>query len=214
MRFNTPGLLVLIGGITNDMDALLAVGLGATGISFDFGPTPWQVSPNDVQFILRRLPPGVLTLGVFRNETPQRIVEITNTLGLSASMLYGTMSTSEIEYVACRVPTVLRVIPQDSFVTDVAHSDYLVVPEVDTLDELRENIESFYDDSVTQPMIVSGGLTADNVTEIVQTLPMVGVYVLGGVEVNPGVKDPGMLQSFIANAKWGYENPLVDDSRS
>lgn len=210
MRLSSDGLLILIAGVTSEVDALLAVGLGASGVCFDFGPTPWHVDPTEADLIMRRLPQGVITVGMFRNEQPQRIVEVTNKLGLSAAMLYGVMSQAEIDFVSNRVATVLRAVPEDSFVTNVDNCDYLVVPEVDSLEQLQENADAFFDSEVTQPLVIGGGLTPEIITEAVQTFPVSGVVVLSGVEVSPGEKDPVRMAEFIAKAKWAYENPFLE----
>ena len=50
-------------------------------------------------------------MGVFRNELPQRIVEIANTIGLSAVQIEGAITLDELTYVTDRVNTVLRMVP-------------------------------------------------------------------------------------------------------
>ena len=63
-------VLVKICGITSEADALLAVGLGADAVGFIFAPSPRQVAPQAVRRIIERLPPEILTVGVFRDEAP------------------------------------------------------------------------------------------------------------------------------------------------
>src|SRR3954470_12042132 len=78
---STP-MFVKICGVTNEEDALLAVALGAEALGFNFAPgSPRQVTPETVAEILHRLPAGVITVGVFRDEMKERVVEIVNTLG-------------------------------------------------------------------------------------------------------------------------------------
>ena len=69
-------MFVKICGITSEDDALLAVALGADAIGFVFAPSPRQVAPQLAYDIVRRLPPGIMPVGVFRNEHPDRVVEI------------------------------------------------------------------------------------------------------------------------------------------
>jgi len=83
VRLNTEGIFIKVSGVTTEDDALFSIGLGASAVGFDFGPTPRQISVNAAHDIVRRLPVGAISVGVFRNEMPQRIVEIANTLGLS-----------------------------------------------------------------------------------------------------------------------------------
>jgi hypothetical protein len=49
--------------------------LGADAVGFIFAPSPRQVSVQLAGDIAKRLPPEILTVGVFRDEAPQRVVE-------------------------------------------------------------------------------------------------------------------------------------------
>ncbi|HTX63018.1 MAG TPA: hypothetical protein VMD28_05235, partial [Acidimicrobiales bacterium] len=60
-------LLIKICGITNEPDALLAVGLGADAVGFVLAPSPRQIAPSVAGDIVKRLPHDVLTVGVFRD---------------------------------------------------------------------------------------------------------------------------------------------------
>src|SRR5215831_11242546 len=83
-------MFIKICGVTNEEDALLAVALGADALGFNFAPgSPRQVSPETAGEILHRLPAGVVTVGVFRDETKERVVEVVNTLGLGGAQLHG-----------------------------------------------------------------------------------------------------------------------------
>lgn len=212
MRFNVEGLFVKISGVTNEEDALFAIGLGASAVGFDFSPTPRQVSPDAAHDIVRRLPQGAISVGTFRNEMPLRMVEIANTLGLSAVQIEGPISVESLGYVADRVNTILRSVASTrnlDLATPMVGIDYLVLPEADDHDSLVDCLETFLDDSVRTPLIASGGLTASNVVDVVQNYPVWGVDVRAGVEASPGVKDPVLLGQFIANSRWAYDNAYV-----
>ena len=47
----------------------------------------------------------------------------------------------------------------------------------------------------------AGGLTPDNVTEVIRQARPAAVDVASGVEATPGVKDPEKVRRFIANAR-------------
>ena len=72
-------MFVKICGITSEEDALLAVAMGADAVGFVFAPSTRQVAPSIARDIVKRLPPEILTVGVFRDEAPQRVVEIVHT---------------------------------------------------------------------------------------------------------------------------------------
>jgi phosphoribosylanthranilate isomerase len=212
VRFNTEGLFIKVSGVTSEQDALFCIGLGATAVGFEFGPTPRRISPTDAHDIVRRLPPGSLSIGVFHHEMPQRIVEIVNTLGLSGVQIEGPMTRTSLTYVAERVNTVIRSLPTGSEVLNsdpLEGVDYFLLPESDDINALNACLEVFQDTTIRTPLIASGGLDSSNVVEVVQNYPVWGVDVRAGVEVGPGVKDPVLLGEFISNARWAFDNAYV-----
>ena len=83
--------------------------LGADALGFIFAPgSPRQVTPETVGAILHRLPAGVLTVGVFRDEQKERVVEVVNTLGLGGAQLHGREPLSDVRYIRRRVPFVIQ----------------------------------------------------------------------------------------------------------
>lgn len=212
MRLLIEGLFIKISGVTCEEDALFSIGLGASAVGFEFGPTPRRITTSVAHDIVRRLPQGAISVGVFRNELPQRIVEVANTLGLTAVQIDGAMSSEQISYVAERVNTVMRTIPSTGLIESKlpAGADYLLLPESDDHDSLVDCLETFLDETIRTPLIASGGLTASNVIDVVQNYPVWGVDVRSGVETSPGVKDPVLLGEFVANARWAFDNAYVD----
>ena len=211
MRLFVEGLFIKVSGVTTEDDALFSIGLGASAVGFEFIPGPRQITPSAAHDIVRRLPQGALSVGVFRHETPQRIVEVVNTLGLSAAQIEGSMTSEQLQYVSERVNTLMRTVPASTVIdeTKTAGVDYLLLPETDDHDSLVECLATFLDEAVRIPLIASGGLTASNVVDVVQNYPVWGVDVRSGVESAPGVKDPGLMGEFIANARWAYDNAYV-----
>ena len=82
-------MFVKICGITNEDDALLSVAMGADAVGFIFAPSTRQIAPQKVYDITRRLPPEILTVGVFRDELPSRVIEIAHKAGVKAVQLHG-----------------------------------------------------------------------------------------------------------------------------
>ncbi|MEY2446414.1 MAG: phosphoribosylanthranilate isomerase, partial [Ilumatobacteraceae bacterium] len=89
-------MFVKICGITNEDDALFAVAMGADAVGFIFAPSTRQIAAQQVFNITRRLPPEILTVGVFRDELPSRVIETVNRAGLKAAQLHGHESPSMV----------------------------------------------------------------------------------------------------------------------
>jgi len=210
-------LLVKVCGITSESDALLAVGLGADALGFVFAPSIRQMAPKAVERIVDRLPSGVLTVGVFRDEAPRRVVEIVNGIGLHAAQLHGSETPNEARAVAERVPLVIKAFPAGH--PDVAEPDRYGAALV-LVDGASPGSGQVFDwrlaEGVVDPrrLLVAGGLTPTNVGQAVTRLRPRGVDVASGVEREPGRKDPALLQAFIAAARRAAAElvePEVDD---
>jgi phosphoribosylanthranilate isomerase len=204
---------VKICGITNEADALLGVGLGADAIGVIFAPSPRQVSLATAGDIVRRLPPETMTIGVFRDDAPMRVVEIANQLGLRGVQLHGHESEADVSYVAERVPLVIKALPAtnpDITAFEGSAADLLLVDgpspgSGDVFDwRLAEGMAHAH------RLIVSGGLNADNVRGALEQLHPFGVDVATGVEMAPGVKDPRRLRDFIEEVR-SFDDDHPDD---
>jgi phosphoribosylanthranilate isomerase len=195
---------VKICGITSEADALLAVSLGASAVGFLFAPSPRQVSVQLAGDIAKRLPEHILTVGVFRDEAPQRVVETVHTAGLNAAQLHGHETAEQTIWVRKRVPTVIKVFQAGERAIarfDEFGADWLMVdgdnPGSGAVFDWRlaEGVADHH------RLIVCGGLRPDNVAQAVANLRPAGVDVSTGVESSPGRKDPLLVRDFIVNAR-------------
>ncbi len=200
-----PGqIFVKICGITSETDALLAVALGADGVGFIFAPSPRQMVVSAVADIVKRLPREVLTVGVFRDESPKRTVEIANAIGLGAVQLHGHETAEECRWVAERVRCTIKAFPAGDRAIprfEEFGADYLLI------DAESPGSGEVFDWRLAEGvadhgrLIVSGGLHAGNVGEAIAHLHPFGVDVASGVESRPGQKDPKRLREFIVEAR-------------
>jgi phosphoribosylanthranilate isomerase len=196
-------LFVKICGITTEADALLAVGMGASAVGFVFAPSPRQMAPAAVADIVKRLPHEIVTVGVFRDEAPRRVIEIANLIGLRAVQLHGVESITDTQWIAGRVGWTIKAFP-------AGHRNIERFEEYGAqlllIDGASPGSGELFDwrlaEGVIDPrrLIVSGGLRPDNVGAAIAHLHPWGVDVCSGVESAPGVKDPGKLRQFITAA--------------
>ena len=197
-------MFIKICGITNEQDALLAVALGADALGFVFAPSPRQISPALAREIVKRLPPETVTVGVFRNETPARVVEIVNEARLQGAQLHGHETPAMTAEVATNVRFVIKAVVAGS--PDAAHANTFASDAI-LVDGLHPGSGMAYDWELLQDiptdirLILSGGLTPDNVASgILQVHPW-GVDVSSGVEKSPGQKDAVKMRHFMTNAR-------------
>ena len=113
-QYRDASMFVKICGITSEDDALLAVAMGADAVGFVFAPSPRQVPVQQVYDITRRLPPEIMTVGVFRDEHPKRVVEIVHRSGVKGAQLHGNESAEVVAEVAKAVRFLVKAYPAGS----------------------------------------------------------------------------------------------------
>ncbi|MEW6262304.1 MAG: phosphoribosylanthranilate isomerase [Thermodesulfobacteriota bacterium] len=196
-------------GLTRLEDALAAARLGADALGFVFAPSPRRIEPDLAAAIIRELPPFVLTVGVFVNESLHRIEAVRRRCGLDAVQLHG--DEDEAVVVAVRRRTGVRVIkalPAGPGV-DISKSVFPGTPLL--LDagsgRVRGGTGQTCDWSLAaavaagRTIILAGGLNPDNVSRAVALVKPYAVDVSSGVESEMGRKDHEKLAAFIHRAR-------------
>jgi phosphoribosylanthranilate isomerase len=203
-------MFVKICGTTSEEDALLAVAMGADAVGFVFAPSPRLISPTVAGDIAKRLPREILTVGVFRDDAPQRVVEIVNGMGLKAAQLHGRETPEQVQWIRERVPMVIK-----SFVAGdktLARAREFGA-DVLLIDAPSPGSGQVYDWKLAAEapdgakVLLAGGLTPENVAEAIAQAQPWGVDVVTGVEASPGRKDPRKLRAFVAAAKGAAAVP-------
>jgi phosphoribosylanthranilate isomerase len=197
-------VFVKICGTTSEDDALLAVAMGADAVGFIFAPSPRQIAVGKASDIAKRLPPEIVTFGVFRDEAPQRVVEIVQHAGLDGAQLHGNERPEDTRWVRERLARVIKAFPAGDPALRQAgdHGADAVL-----LDAPRPGSGQVFDWSLAAevpigiPLILAGGLTPDNVAGAIQRVQPWGVDVVSGVEKVPGEKDPMKVRDFVSVAK-------------
>ncbi len=198
---------VKICGITSLEDALTACEGGADAIGFIFWEgSPRFIAPETAARIIKMLPPFVSTVGVFVNEDVEVINEIVKTAGLGCVQLHGDEPPETCEAVEAKVIKAVRI-------KDVKSLDGLERFDVSAylLDTFKEGTPggtgAVFDWEIAKEakglgrIILSGGLTPENVADAVSLVRPYAVDVSSGVESRPGRKDPVMVARFIEAAR-------------
>ncbi len=213
---------VKICGITNLPDAELAVELGAWALGMIFYEgSPRRCSHAEAQVIAATLRRRVELCGVFVNAPLERIVRDSEQLGLSMVQLHGDEGPSFCAEVARRTGTRVIKAAQVSGSGDVRdlerfHVDFHLLDARSKAVErqgMRGGTGETFDWALVRarrsqvPLILSGGLTDENVAEAIAAVGPYAVDSASGTEAAPGHKDPERLRAFFQAVERSAPEP-------
>ena len=200
---------VKICGMTQLKDALFAVEQGVDAVGFIFyKKSPRAVTMKTVREIIKKLPPLVETVGVFVNESAERVNKMADYCGLDLVQLHGEESPAFCRKIHRRVIKAFRVKDLQSIkqLEKFPVSGFLL----DTFsDDLHGGTGKTFDWNLALPakkmgpVILAGGLTPRNILQAVRQVRPYGVDVCSGVEKSPGIKDLEKVRAFLKNIRSG-----------
>ena len=195
---------IKICGITRPEDAQAAIEAGADAIGLVFyAPSPRAVDITRAQKIAAVVPPFVTITALFVDPSAEEVQKVLDSVRIDLIQFHGDeeehfceqFNTSYIKAIrvrqtqdvvanSLRFPSALAFL-LDSFKVGVPGGtgetfDWSLIPK-----------ES------SKPIILAGGLTADNIALAIQQVQPFAVDVSGGVEAAKGIKDPSKIQAFI-----------------
>lgn len=202
-----PRTRIKICGLTRAQDVDAAVAAGADALGFVFYPaSPRHVTIDQAAALMARVPPFVTIVALFVNADPAFVREALARLPIGLLQFHGDEPEADclqygrpyiraarmragvdlIEYAAC-FPSA-RGLLLDAFVEGYGGGgkvfDWSLIPP-----------------DFDRPLILSGGLSADNVTEAVRRIRPWAVDVSSGVEAGKGIKDAGAIARFISGVR-------------
>jgi phosphoribosylanthranilate isomerase len=188
-------------GITRPADAQQAVAAGVDALGFIFAEKSLRkVEPDQARRIISALPPFVDAVGVFVNADPARVRELVEYCRLTVVQLHGQESVEYCRAMPVRVVKAFSIRPETSDQQFAPYAEVAAGLLFDTWHEqLAGGTGQAFDWSmlakfaIPKPLILAGGLGPDNVGEAVRQVRPFAVDLNSGVEVSPGVKDPGLI---------------------
>ncbi|QXI30429.1 phosphoribosylanthranilate isomerase [Pseudomonas vanderleydeniana] len=191
-------------GITRIEDALAAVEAGADAIGFVFyAKSPRAVTFQQARAIIAALPPFVTTVGLFVNASRCELGEILDAVPLDLLQFHGDETSAQCEGFNRPYIKALRVKAGDDIAA--ACQAYPGASGI-LLDTYVEGVPggtgevfdwSLVPQGLDKPIILAGGLTADNVAQAIAQVKPYAVDTSGGVELSKGIKDPAKIKAFI-----------------
>ncbi|MCL2021295.1 MAG: phosphoribosylanthranilate isomerase [Betaproteobacteria bacterium] len=198
---------IKICGLTSaeDVDAAVAAGADAIGFVF-YPPSPRYVSVEAAATLIRRLPPFVLSVGLFVNAASDEIAATLAKLPLNMLQFHGDESVADCERWQRPYLKATRMKPgvdARRIATEFATARALLL---DTFTEAYGGGGRTFDwtlipADLSMPLVLSGGLTPENVGAAIKQVRPLGVDVSSGVEVAKGRKDHHRMREFVAAVK-------------
>ena len=213
-------------GITSAEDAAMAAAAGADALGLNFYPgSPRCVGLPLAEAIVSSLPSGVFKVGLFVNAPIEAACSTFDQLGLDLIQLHGDEPPEYLAALEGR-PVVRAFRVPAGGLPEVAN--YLrqcrqlgCLPRLCLMDSCRagsyggtgmtaawEDLRQYPLEDWHPPMVLAGGLTAENVAEAVRVVQPHAVDVASGVELSPGRKDAVLLARFVEAAKTALKKVL------
>ncbi|MBN2483578.1 MAG: phosphoribosylanthranilate isomerase [Candidatus Omnitrophica bacterium] len=206
---------VKICGITNVEDALLASRYGADALGLIFShKSPRSVTLTQAKKIIKEIDPFILTVGVFVNEVKETVHEIAGELRLGALQFHGEEPPAYCSEFRKSYRVIKTIFPHqedfigqceryhvDAYLFDMSQEQKQQGCKKIPKDVLKK-IEPIGKD---KKIIISGGLTADNVRLALTMKNIYAVDAASGIESVPAKKNEDLMRQFIYNVKT-YES--------
>ena len=193
---------VKICGITNLQDALDAIEAGADALGFVFYPkSPRYIEPFKAREIVEKLPPFIVTVGLFVNEDNSFINQACDNAKMQLAQIIDDDNYTDFNSLNKRYIKVLRASSKED-IENIKDDEFVLV---DAFVEgfggagKRVALEWFEEDKNYSNLILAGGLNEDNLHEL-KNLGLYGVDVSSGVEASKGKKDKQKMNNFVKAA--------------
>jgi phosphoribosylanthranilate isomerase len=195
---------VKICGVTNVDDATSAVKSGANAIGLNFADSPRRITLEQARDIVDATRGQILHCAVFRSGDDAFILDTVTELEVEMVQLHDAISDDLLSRLRQRDLIVVKALNIDD-----AELDEFNEVRVDAVlvDGPRPGSGEFHswDRLLARPfqvpVILAGGLTPDNVADVIALTNAWGVDSASGVESSPRHKDHELVQSFVVNAR-------------
>ena len=202
---------VKICGITCVEDAMNSVNAGADAIGLVFyAPSPRAVTIAQAQQIVAALPPFISVVGLFVNAKQTEIESVLSKVRLDILQFHGDESASDCQQINLPYYKAIRVKADTNLLQYEAEFKSAKALLLDTYSEAAVGGTGQVFDwglipkNLSKPVILAGGLTAENVASAIRQVRPYAVDVSGGVEQNKGIKDAAKIAAFmrgVSNAR-------------
>jgi phosphoribosylanthranilate isomerase len=215
---------IKICGITNVIDAQIAVQAGADAVGLNFYPaSPRFITRSMARQIRAVLPREIVRVGVFVNAEAKEVCQTFDELELDLIQLHGDEKPEFIAELKNRpVMRAFRLGPEDLqpiYVYLEACKQLGCVPKLVMVDASSKRVYGGSGEKAdwsvcaqypchedVPPLALAGGLTQLNVAQAIDLVRPAAVDTASGVESSPGQKDPAAVVAFVKAARKAFAN--------
>lgn len=198
---------IKICGITRLADAETAVALGADALGFVFyEKSPRSVTVEQVRSITAQLAPFVTKVGLFVDPDEGQLRHILSELPIDIIQFNGQESAQFCE--SFQHPYIKAIRVADGMNLQEESSKYGSAAGI-LLDSYVKGVPggtgrvfdwSLIPKTISRPLVLAGGLNAENIADAIRTVKPFAVDVSGGVEREKGIKDSDAMERFFKAA--------------
>ena len=199
---------VKICGITRTPDALAAARHGAHAIGLVFyKPSPRYVDPDTAAAIVRALPPFITTVGLFVDAGEDEVREIVAQTGVQLLQFHGAENADFCASFGVPYMKAVQVRPEVDLLQYARDFSSATALLLDAYHEgLHGGTGAVFDWELIPrmlplPLVLSGGLTPENVGDAIRRVHPTAVDVSSGVETSRGIKDEVKIAAFITGVR-------------
>ncbi|HEV8224701.1 MAG TPA: phosphoribosylanthranilate isomerase [Rubrobacteraceae bacterium] len=196
-------------GITNPGDAREAADAGADAIGMIFAESPREVNVEEARRISVALPDGVLKVGVFVDAEPEEVLQTAREVGLDLAQLHGDETPETVAAIrgaGLPVMKALRVRNAEALAEIQSYGADLIMLDAWSA-RARGGTGETFDWGLAKSVkgrgniVVSGGLTPENVREAIEFFEPYGVDASSSLEEKPGKKSGERVRRFVRAAR-------------
>ncbi len=191
-------------GMTRAQDVQIAVALGVDALGFVFVEGSARNLDIDVaEKLIREVPPFVVKVGLFMNAETETVKEVVKSVKLNLLQFHGEEDEkfcTQFEMPYLKAVPMASITSLSDYCQDYARASGFIL-DSHAKGEMGGSGETFaWGDisiEVDRPVILAGGLTAENVAEAIKVVHPYAVDVSSGIEAGKGIKDPAKMEQFI-----------------
>lgn len=209
---------IKICGISRPEDAAYAAQLGVDAIGLVFyAPSPRHVTIAQASEVVELLPPFVTVVGLFVDADADEVRRVMEAVPIDVLQFHGEETPEDCQHIA-GVRSYMKAIRMRKGVELAQKAQRYATASALLLDAYQPGVpggtgEAFewsrVPPSMDKPIVLAGGLTADNVAEAIRQVRPYAVDISGGVEsdhgLKKGIKDQGKMAEFVAAVRAADE---------